>query len=114
MNYIEIVIGVIIVVLSGFIALQFNSFQRWLLYAVSEAERFLGSGTGQLKLQYVYNLAVNSKFGLISKLITFKMFSKFVDAALVKLEIMIKNSDAIAKFLNKKVIDVDEIIQLNK
>lgn len=110
MDYLQIIIGIVILLFGAFIALQFKSFQQWLVYAVSEAEKYLGTGTGQLKLQYVYNLAVESKFGFITKIITFKMFSKFVDAALVKMKDMIENSDAIAKFLKGvKVVDVNTV-----
>jgi len=108
MDYREIIICVVTLVVGGFIALQFKSFKQWLLYTVCEAEEFLGSGSGQLKLQYVYNLAVESKFGFITKIITFGMFSKFVDAALEKMEVMIANSDAIAKILKgTKILDVE-------
>jgi hypothetical protein len=33
---------------------QLASVKEWLLYAVATAEKELGSGTGQLKLRYVY------------------------------------------------------------
>ena len=33
--------------------------KEWLLFAVVQAEKELGSGTGQLKLRYVYNLAAS-------------------------------------------------------
>lgn len=86
--------------------IHFMSFKQWLLYAVSEAEQYFGSGTGQLKLQYVYNLAVEGKFSFIAKIITFNMFSNFVDIALEKMKNMIENNDAIANiFLRKKAID---------
>ncbi|MDF2590482.1 MAG: hypothetical protein K0S41_4325 [Anaerocolumna sp.] len=107
--YKEIIICVITLVLGGFIGLQFKSFKQWLIYACSEAEEYFGSKTGELKLQYVYNLAVNSKFSLITKVITFGMFKMFVNAALVKMEEMIANSKAIADILKGvKIVDVTE------
>ena len=55
--------------------------KEWLKYAVVEAERKLGSGTGQLKLRMVYDMAVK-QFPFIVQLIPFDIFSKWVDEAL--------------------------------
>ena len=55
--------------------------KEWLKYAVVEAERELGSGTGQLKLRMVYDMAVK-QFPFIVQLIPFDIFSKWVDEAL--------------------------------
>ena len=55
--------------------------KEWLKYAVVEAERELGSGTGQLKLRMVYDMAVK-QFPFIVQLIPFDTFSKWVDEAL--------------------------------
>lgn len=112
MDWKEIIVCIITLVVGGFVALQFKSFKQWLVYACSEAEEYFGSGSGQLKLRYVYNLAVNSKFGFITKIITFNMFSNFVDAALVKMREMIENSPAIAKILTgTKLIDVEDTVE---
>ena len=114
MDWKEIIICVVTLVVGGFVALQFKSFKQWLVYACSESEEYFGSGSGQLKLRYVYNLAVESKFGFITKIITFKMFSNFVDGALVKMREMIENSPAIAEILSgTKVIDVEEVSTVN-
>ena len=55
--------------------------KEWLKYAVVEAEKELGSGTGQLKLRMVYDMAVN-KFPFLVKLIPFNIFSGWVDESL--------------------------------
>ena len=60
---------------------QIANIKEWLKYAVVEAERELGSGTGQLKLRMVYDMAVK-QFPFIVKLIPFDIFSKWVDEAL--------------------------------
>lgn len=99
----EIILGLFIILTTGVIALHFKSFKEWLVYAVSEAEEYLGSGTGKLKLMYVYNLAV-SKYSFITKLITFDMFSKFVEDALSKMKEMIDSNERIADILNTKVL----------
>lgn len=103
----EILVGVAILICAGFIGLQFKNFKEWLIWAVCEAEAYLGSGTGQLKLEYVYNLAV-TRFPWLTKIITFGMFSKFVDCALEKMKKMIEENEAIEKILT----DVSEVIDV--
>lgn len=102
----EIIIGIVVLLVTGIISLQLKSFKEWLVWGVSEGESYLGSGVGQLKLRYVYNLATEN-FPFITKIITFNMFSKFVDAALVKMKEMIENNEKIADILTDgKAIDV--------
>jgi len=60
---------------------QVEKIKQWLLYAVTIAEQKMGSGTGQLKLRYVYDWFVD-KFPITAKLISFEKFSKWVDEAL--------------------------------
>ena len=79
-------------------ASQIKAVKEWLLYAVIEAERQLGSGTGDLKLRYVYDMFVG-KFPFVAKLISFETFSMFVDNALVKMEELIDNSEALFKYI---------------
>lgn len=106
---IEIIVGVIVVLAGAFIALQFKTFQEWLVYAVCEAEEYFGSKTGQLKLRYVYNLAAESKFGWICSIVSYDMFDKFVQKALVKMKDMIANNASIAKFLEDvRIVDIDK------
>ena len=60
---------------------QLKKVKEWLLFACVEAERDFGSGKGQLKLRYVYDMFVE-KFGVIKYIITFEEFSKLVDEVL--------------------------------
>lgn len=55
--------------------------KEWLRYAVIEAEKELGSGTGPMKLRYVYDLFI-AKFPKLSVVISFNTFSEWVDVAL--------------------------------
>ena len=73
---------------------QILNFQEWLKWAVAEAERQLGSGTGQLKLRLVYNMAVD-KFPWITKLVTFEEFSMWVDEALLWLNKQLESNKAV-------------------
>lgn len=59
--------------------------KEWLLYAVTVAEKELGSGTGQIKLRMVFNMFVD-KFPITAKLISFETFSQWVDDALSKMK----------------------------
>ena len=81
--------------------------KEWLLFAVVQAEKELGSGTGQLKLRYVYNLAL-SKFPILIKLIPFELFSNFVDGALQQLENLIEDSEGVKKYMEKILGKEDE------
>lgn len=60
---------------------QIENLKEWLKLAVTETEAALGSGTGQLKLQDVYDMAVE-KFPWVGEFITFETFSTWVDEAL--------------------------------
>ena len=77
-------------------------FKNWLVWAVSEAEKMLGSGTGQLKLRYAYNAAIKS-FPILAKLIPFSIFSKLVDSALDVMRDMIENNDSIAEAILNQI-----------
>ena len=63
------------------IANQIEKVKEWLLYAVAQAEKELGGGTGQLKLRYVYDLFIHT-FPIFSKFISFNHFSNLVDTVL--------------------------------
>lgn len=54
---------------------------EWLKYAVAEAERLLGSKTGQLKLHMVYDWFCE-KFPILAAILPFKVFSAWTDTAL--------------------------------
>lgn len=60
---------------------QIENLKEWLKLAVTEAEAALGSGTGQLKLREVYDMAVE-KFPWVGEFVTFETFSTWVDEAL--------------------------------
>ena len=75
---------------------KIQNLKEWLKYAVVEAEKALGSGTGQLKLRYVYDLAIK-EFPWVATFITFDTFSAWIDEAL---EWMRKQLDDNAKIKN--------------
>lgn len=73
---------------------QVSKIKEWLLYAVTIAEKDLGSGTGQIKLRSVYDLFI-TKFPVTAKLISFETFSDWVDEALNIMEEMLKQNNKI-------------------
>ena len=99
-----VILGIIILgVLVGLLVYQFakldkttkiDNIKQWLKFAVVEAEKALGSGTGQLKLRYVYDLAVK-QFPWIVTLVTFEIFSGWVDEALDWMRDQLKQNSAI-------------------
>lgn len=64
---------------------KIDDVKQWLRYAVTEAEKKLKSGTGQLKLRMVYDMFLD-KYPELRKFITFERFSDWVDEALIWLD----------------------------
>ena len=86
----DLILKIIILLLfiSGSIFLIINqrkNIKEWLLYAVVEAEKQLGSKTGKIKLRQVYNEFIKA-FPIISKFVKFEYFSKLVDLALIEMK----------------------------
>lgn len=73
---------------------QIKNVKEWLKWAVTEAERELGSGTGQLKLRRVYDMAI-AQFPWIAEIVTFATFSVWVDDALIWLNKQLESNNAI-------------------
>lgn len=109
MNTSYIVIAAVVAVFLVGLTIYLMGFKNWLVWAVSEAEKALGSGTGQLKLRYVYDSAV-VRFPIVAKFIPFSMFSKMVDAALDVMNDMITNNATIAEAITNQIEgDEDDI-----
>lgn len=81
---------------------QIANIREWLKFAVTEAEKELGSGTGQLKLRMVYDMAAE-KFPWIT-LISFDIFSDWVDDALTWLNGQLDSNTAVQSIVNKTTI----------
>lgn len=72
----------------------------WLLYAVTMAEKELGSGTGVLKLRDAYGKAIE-KFPWIVGVITFEDFSEYVDDALEQMRHLLETNDKIKEIVER-------------
>ena len=70
-----------LVILIYLVSNQKSKIIEWLKYAVVEAEKMLGSGTGQLKLRQVYDWFC-TKFPTTATVMPFAVFSSWVDVAL--------------------------------
>lgn len=77
---------------------QLDKVKEWLLWAVLEAERKLGSGTGALKLRFVYDLFVG-KFPWLAKIVSFEQFSDLVDEALDKMQDLLNKDEAVTEYV---------------
>ncbi len=81
------VIGGILAAVAGIYLVrnQKEKIAEWLKYAVTEAEKSLGGGTGQLKLRMVYDW-FTGRFPILAAILPFRVFSAWVDVALETLE----------------------------
>lgn len=77
---------------------QIENLKEWLKLAVTEAEAALGSGTGQLKLRDVYDMAVE-KFPWVGEFITFETFSTWVDEALEWMNNQLESNDKVKAYV---------------
>jgi hypothetical protein len=103
-------ISVIIVAVAGSICYYYGRITKqnvmeWLLYAVTEAERLLGSGTGKFKLRMVYNWFI-SNYPILSRWVSFETFSVWVDMALEQMRIMLED-EKIAAYVGVKAGEVE-------
>lgn len=80
---------------------QISKVREWLLYAVTAAEKELGSGTGQIKLRYVYDMFI-AKFPYLVKAISFETFSILVDEALDKFREMLDTNTNLQSYIEQK------------
>ena len=81
---------------------QIEELKKWLRYLVWEAEKYFGSKTGQLKLAYVYNLAVK-QFPWIAYVMTYEEFDeKYVKEALKWLEEQLSRNEAVKALLENE------------
>ena len=78
---------------------QLAKVREWLLWAVTEAEKELGGGTGKLTLRQVYDLFV-TRFPWLARIVPFDLFSSMVDDALEEMREMLKTNQAVKAHVN--------------
>ena len=80
---------------------QKKAVREWLLWAVSFAEKKLGSGTGKLKLRYVYDMFLE-KFPYVAKFLSFETFSEYVDDALEEMKKLLDTNSKVSAYINSE------------
>jgi hypothetical protein len=75
--------------------------KEWLLYAVIQAEKDLGSGTGQIKLRYVWDMFLKT-FPALASVVSFEMFSALVDEALEQMRHLLATNKDIEAYVEDK------------
>lgn len=102
-----LVIAVAVIVVGGYTlyvfikmpkSSQIAKVKEWLLYAVAQAEKELGGGTGQLKLRYVYDMFI-VKFPYLVKVVSFESFSGLVDEVLEKFRSMLETNKNVQNYV---------------
>ena len=78
---------------------QMEALMEFLKWAVFQAEKHLGSGTGQLKLREVYQQAI-LQFPWVAERLTFEQFSKMVDDALDWMNDQMMKNEKMMEFVN--------------
>lgn len=77
---------------------QIAAVKEWLLWAVTEAERELGAGTGRLKLRQAYDLFIQ-RFPAVSRYVPFETFSGWVDEALEQMKKLLATNAAVKDYV---------------
>lgn len=80
-------------------AQQIADLKEWMKFAVIEAEKVLGSKTGELKLRCVYDKALIA-FPWVAKFISFEIFKGYVDEALDWMRKELSENASVAAYVN--------------
>lgn len=81
--------------------------KAWLLYAVTEAEKALGGGTGRLKIRACFEQFVKL-FPMLSKFISFETFSSWVDVALDEMKEMLKSNPKVKEYVSEEKVNSEK------
>lgn len=91
--------AVILLIVTAYIVTnQKNKVIEWLKWAVAEAEKLLGTGTGQLKLRQVYDWFCE-KFPFAAAILPFRVFSAWVDTALDTMKEWLESNKSVAAYI---------------
>ena len=105
-------LGVLVVKIIDFVKKpseqQIAALKEWLKLAVTEAEAELGSGTGQLKLRAVYEMAVEIS-PWVEKFIAFETFSTWVDEALEWMNTQLETNENVKAYVVDGTITPTEV-----
>ena len=79
---------------------KIENIKQWLKYAVTEAEAYFGSGVGEIKLRYVYDMAIQ-KFPWVEGVISFETFSNWVDEALEWMNKQLQENQKVKDYITR-------------
>lgn len=74
--------------------------KEWLLFAVIQAEKELGGGTGQIKLRYVWDMFIKT-FPALAPLVPFDLFKALVDEALEQMRHLLQTNMDILYYVER-------------
>lgn len=98
-RYIVVGFLILFVAILIYFAIKYPSkVKEWLLYAVTEAEKQYGSGTGQIKLRAVYNLFLK-EFPKLAFFVSFDMFTAWVDFVLDRMREMLQDNKELRNYI---------------
>lgn len=83
---------------------KYETIRGWLLQAVILAEQEYGSGTGKMKLSVVYDQFCKT-LPWIAKVLSFEVFSEYVDKALEEAKVILRGNEAIAALAETMIKD---------
>lgn len=78
---------------------QLANVREWMLYAVIQAEKEWGSGTGRVKLRQVYDWFVQ-RFPALALVISFQTFAEMIDDALEEMRTILNENKNVARKVN--------------
>lgn len=103
--FVAFICGVVVTII---FAIQFSKepterkiemIREWLLFAVIQAEKELGGGTGQIKLRYVWDMFIKT-FPALSSLVSFELFKALVDDALEEMRHLLETNKEVSSYVN--------------
>lgn len=80
---------------------------QWLIWAVTEAEKTLGSNMGKLKLRYVYDMFL-TKFDYVARIMSFEKFSGLVDKALDEMKHILESNSKVQEYVGVEIKPEEE------
>ena len=80
---------------------KISMIKEWLFFAVIQAEKELGGGTGQVKLRYVWDMFIKT-FPALAPVVSFELFSKLVDEALDQMRHLLETNCDVLYYVEAK------------
>ena len=101
------ILFLVVAVVAAFVLSLFNMTEA-AVEIVTEVERMLGGGTGQLKLRKAY-VALAQKWGWLPKLLPYKLVVAIIEAGLKKAKLIWSQNKEVAAYVHplSEMSDVD-------